>query len=193
VADEGIAIAQQRLAIRQAELKERQLDTEVRRPADAAKYQAEQEAASFLARRRAEAEARRADGMAEAESLEAAGRAEAAAVQAKAEAYGKFNDAAVLDRLVEVLPRIAHELAAPYANIKDLTVISNDGAGQLSKNVTSNINDTVTMLEKMTGVASRTRSRTGGDAPDRRGSRSGLASVRDRRREHSARGPGGRA
>jgi flotillin len=149
---QAIIQREEQVAVRQAELKERQLDTEVRRPADAAKYQAEQEAASLLARRRAEAEARRADGLAEAESLEAAGRAEAAAVQAKAEAYQQFNDAAVIDRLVEVLPKIARELAAPYGNIKDLTVISTDGAGQLSRNVASNVNDTVTMLEKMTGV-----------------------------------------
>ena len=149
---QAIIQREEQVAVRQAELKERQLDTEVRRPADAAKYQAEQEAASLLARRRAEAEARRADGLAEAESLEAAGRAEAAAVQAKAEAYQQFNDAAVIDRLVEVLPKIARELAAPYGNIKDLTVISHDGAGQLSRNVASNVNDTVTLLEKMTGV-----------------------------------------
>ncbi|GAA1824307.1 flotillin family protein [Microlunatus capsulatus] len=149
---QAIIQREEQVAVRQAELKERQLDTEVRRPADAAKYQAEQEAASLLARRRAEAEARRADGLAEAESLEAAGRAEAAAVQAKAEAYQQFNDAAVIDRLVEVLPKIARELAAPYGNIKDLTVISNDGAGQLSRNIAGNVNDTVTMLEKMTGV-----------------------------------------
>lgn len=149
---QAIIQREEQVAVRQAELKERQLDTEVRRPADAAKYQAEQEAASFLARRRAEAEARRADGLAEAEALEAAGRAEATAVQAKAEAYAAFNDAAVIDRLVEVLPKIAHELATPYANIKDLTVISNDGAGQLSRNVAGNINETVTLLERMTGV-----------------------------------------
>lgn len=58
----------------------------------------------------------------------------------------------MIDRLVEVLPKIARELAAPYGNIKDLTVISTDGAGQLSRNVAGNVNDTVTMLEKMTGV-----------------------------------------
>ncbi|GAA1433829.1 flotillin family protein [Microlunatus lacustris] len=149
---QAIIQREEQVAVRQAELKERQLDTEVRRPADAAKYRAEQEAAGVLAGRRAEAEARRADGLAEAEALEAAGRAEAAGVLAKAEAYAQFNDAAVIDRLVDVLPKIARELAAPYGNIKDLTVISNDGAGQLSRNIAGNVNDTVTLLEKMTGV-----------------------------------------
>lgn len=143
---------EEQVAIRQAELKERQLDTEVRRPADAAKYKAEQEAAAELARRRAEAEARKADGLAEAESIAAAGRAEAESIEAKARAYAQFNEAAIIDRLADVLPKVAHELAEPYANIEDLTVISTDGAGKLSQSIANNFNETITLVERMTGV-----------------------------------------
>jgi flotillin len=143
---------EEQVAVRQAELTEKQLDTQVRRPADAAKYKAEQEAAAELARRRAEAEARKADGLAEAESIGAAGRAEAEAIEAKAEAYSRFNQAAIIDRLADVLPKVAHELSEPYANIDDLTVISTDGASKLSQNIAGNFNDTVTLVERMTGV-----------------------------------------
>lgn len=143
---------EEQVAIRQAELTEKQLDTQVRRPADAAKYQAEQEAAAELVRRKAVAEARKADGLAEAESIAAAGRAEAEAIEAKAKAYAQFNQAAIIDRLAEVLPKVAHELAQPYGNIDDLTVISSDGAGKLSQSIANNFNETVTLVERMTGV-----------------------------------------
>lgn len=143
---------EEQVAIRQAELTEKQLDTQVRRPADAAKYQAEQEAAAELARRKAAAEARKADGLAEAESIAAAGRAEAEAIDAKAKAYAQFNQAAIIDRLADVLPKVAHELAQPYGNIDDLTVISSDGAGKLSQSIANNFNETITLVERMTGV-----------------------------------------
>jgi flotillin len=143
---------EEQVAIRQAELTEKQLDTQVRRPADAAKYKAEQEAAAELARRRTAAEARKADGLAEAESIAAAGRAEAEAIEAKARAYAQFNQAAIIDRLADVLPKVAHELAEPYANIDELTVISTDGAGKLSQSIANNFNETVTLVERMTGV-----------------------------------------
>ena len=149
---QSIIQREEQVAIRQAELTEKQLDTDVRRPADAAKYKAEQEAAAELARRRAAAEARKADGLAEAEAIAAAGRAEAEAIDAKAEAYAQFNQAAIIDRLADVLPKIAHELSAPYASIDDLTVISTDGASKLSTGIANNFNETITLVERMTGV-----------------------------------------
>jgi flotillin len=42
--DQAIVAEQQKVALRTAELKDRQLDTEIRKPADAARYQVEQEA-----------------------------------------------------------------------------------------------------------------------------------------------------
>lgn len=67
--DQAILTEQQKVAVRNAELKERQLDTEVRKPADAARYKLEQEAeaeknASIFeaeAKRRATVEAAHAD------------------------------------------------------------------------------------------------------------------------------------
>ncbi|GAA4210728.1 flotillin family protein [Actinocatenispora rupis] len=58
--DQAILAEQQKVAQRNAELKERQLDTEVRKPADAARYKVEQEAeaAKSAAIARAEAERR---------------------------------------------------------------------------------------------------------------------------------------
>ncbi|WP_262107842.1 flotillin family protein [Arthrobacter sp. Marseille-P9274] len=151
------------VAVRQAELKAKQLDTEVRRPADAERYRQVQiaeaaKAAAFLAaeaelaRRRADAQAVELEGAAHAAAVRAQGEAEASATLAKAEAYKQFNDAAVLDRMLATLPEVARELAAPYGQIKDLTVISNDGAGKLSQSVTANLAETLSMLKSLTGV-----------------------------------------
>lgn len=70
----------------------------------------------------------------------------------RAEAFARYNDAAVLQMLVEILPKVAHEVAAPMASIDRLTVISTDGAGQLSRQVTDNIVQTMALLKDTTGV-----------------------------------------
>ncbi len=55
----------------------------------------------------------------------------------RAAAFAAYNDAAVLQMLIEVLPQLAHEVAAPMAAIDKLTVISTDGAGEVPKQVTN--------------------------------------------------------
>ena len=151
------------VAVRQAELKAKQLDTEVRRPADAERYrqvqiaeaaktQAMLAAEAELARRENEAKAVELEGAAKAAAIRAQGEAEAASTLAKAEAYKQFNDAAVLDRMLDTLPQIARELAAPYANISELNVISSDGESKLSQNISTNLVETLSMLKTMTGV-----------------------------------------
>jgi flotillin len=70
----------------------------------------------------------------------------------RADAYARYNEAAVLQMLVEVLPKVARELASPMAAIDQLTVISTDGAGALPKQVTDNLVQTMAMLKNTTGV-----------------------------------------
>ena len=70
----------------------------------------------------------------------------------RAEAFAHYNDAAVLQMLIEVLPQIAKEVAAPIAAIDQLTVISTDGAGALPKQVTDNVVQTLQMLKTSTGL-----------------------------------------
>ena len=61
----------------------------------------------------------------------------------RAEAFAHYNDAAVLQMLIEVLPQIAREVAAPIAAIDQLTVISTDGAGALPRQVNDNVVQTL--------------------------------------------------
>jgi flotillin len=205
--DQAILAEQEKVAVRQAALKERQLDTEVRKPADAERYRVETEAegrrnsqifdadarkaASIAAaeaeaeearltgegeksrrsalaeaeaiegakrgeaekaRRVAEADAVRAEGEAEASAILAKGEAEAEAMNKKAEAFEQYNEAAVLQMLIEILPKLAAEVAGPMSAIDKLTVISTDGAGQLPKQVTNNLVQTLELLKNTTGV-----------------------------------------
>jgi len=104
------------------------------------------------ARRVAEADAVRAEGDAHASSILAIGNAEAEAMEKRAAAFADYNDAAVLQMLIEVLPKMAREVAAPMASIDKLTVISTDGAGALPKQVTDNVVQTMELLKTTTGV-----------------------------------------
>ncbi|MDR1449633.1 MAG: flotillin family protein [Propionibacteriaceae bacterium] len=204
--DQAILAEQEKVAVRQAALKDRQLDTEVRKPSDAERYRVETEAAARRqslileaearkvsvvtaaeaeaeqarltgegdksrrsalaeavaiegakageaerARRVAEATALEAEGKAEASAILAKGNAEAEAMRQKADAYTRYNQAAVLEMLVDVLPQIAREVAAPMGAIDKLTVISSDGAAQLPKQVADNVVQVVEMLKNATG------------------------------------------
>lgn len=150
-----------------AELRAEQLDAEVRRPADAERYrqqadadaraydveaQGRAEAAAELHRRSKDAEAIRLEGEAQADSIKARGEAEAGALQAQAEAYKKFNDAAVLSKVLEALPNIAGELVAPYANIKDLSIVSTDGESKLANSVSNNLAQVLEVVRGTTGI-----------------------------------------
>ncbi|SFA81790.1 flotillin [Nocardioides alpinus] len=70
----------------------------------------------------------------------------------KAAAFAGYNEAAVLQMLIEVMPKVAAELARPMGNIDKLTVISADGAGELPKQVTNNFVQTMELLKTTTGL-----------------------------------------
>jgi flotillin len=165
---------QEKVAERQAALTDRELDTKVRKPADAARYQAEQEAeARRIAQvKEAEADAERSrltgqgeklhrsaladavriEGEADAAAIAAKGSAEAEAMQKKADAFAQYGDAAVLQMLVEVLPSVVAKASEPLSAIDKMTVISTDGASQLARTVTDNVAQGMELLTSTTGV-----------------------------------------
>ncbi|MGF1645912.1 MAG: flotillin family protein [Kineosporiaceae bacterium] len=161
--EQALLTEQEKVAERQAALTERQLDTQVRRPADAARYRVEQEAEAQRtaeiaranaekARRVAMSEAVRIEGEAEAAAVLARGSAEAEAMDKRATAFRGYGDAAVLEMLTGVLPQVAREVAAPMAAIDKLTVVSADGAGTLPRQVNDNVLQTLELLRATTGL-----------------------------------------
>ena len=135
------------------------LEAEINKKADADRYAIEQAAAADLTRRQREAEAKKYEQekeaeakkamaeaqkyamLQEAEGIRARGEAEAAAIQAKAlaeaegmekkaEAYQKYNKAAMAEMMIKVLPDIAGKIAEPLAQIDKITIIGGDGGSE---------------------------------------------------------------
>ncbi|AMB59820.1 flotillin family protein [Microterricola viridarii] len=166
VAQQNIIEQQELTAQKRAQLKKAELESEVNAVADAESYRirvtAEAQAAAAVAAanssrdsRVAAAEAVRVEGEAEAGAILARGKAEAEATRLSAEALAQQSEALIQLRMIESLPLIAHELAAPMGNIDQLTVISNDGASQLSKNVASGFSEVDAVLKSTMGVGVR--------------------------------------
>ena len=171
-----IAIIGQEAAEAKAALTERELDSTVRKPADAARYQREQEAqaskteallrAQADAERtrldaeaqaqatvaRAEAEAIAARGQAEADTIRAAGEAEAKAMSDKADALAKYGEAATRQMLLDKAPEIARALSEPLASVRDLSIISTEGASALPKAVANNVEQLDLILRSLVGT-----------------------------------------
>ena len=122
--------------------------------ADAQKYAMEQEAAGIKAKGEAEAAAIQARLQAEAEGIKAKGEAEARAMDKKAEAFKKYNDAAMASMVVEVLPEIAKSVAEPLSAIKDVHVYGTTGeeASGMSGNVPVLIKKTFDVVKQTTGT-----------------------------------------
>jgi len=154
---------------------------EVKKPADAKKYETEVNAeaskikaikeaqadaeaikikamAAAEARKieaQAEAEAIRAKGLAEAEAIKAKGLAEAEAKDKLAEAMAKYGEAAVVELIVSRLPEIMGAVAKPMEQVDKITIIDNggnQGASKLSKVVTDVAANGFEVLKDLTGV-----------------------------------------
>lgn len=122
----------------EAEAKKFEMEKEaeaVRVQADAQKVQAE--AVRFT--KEQEAIGIQRVGEAEAESIRAKGLAEAQAMEKRAEAYQKYNGAAMAQMLIEALPEIAGKIAQPLSQIDKVTIIGSDasGVGSMADNVPS--------------------------------------------------------
>jgi flotillin len=161
--DQDVLTEQEKVAIRRAELRDRELDTDIRKPADADRYRVEQEAQGRRSAAIAEAQAERArrealaaaverEGAAEASAILARGQAEAVARERNAEAFRLYNEAAVVEMVAHVLPEIVRAAAEPVSNVDTMTVISTDGASEVMRNVASNLEQGLQIGTDLTGV-----------------------------------------
>ena len=158
------------LAEREIAIKERQLDAEVRKQADAMKYKAEKEAEAELVRRQRdadakayeavkEAEARKAEAEAlrfsmeqEAEGIRAKGLAEAEAIEKKAEAQKKMGEASVLEMYLEALPEVVKNAAAPLAQTDKIVMYGDGNSTKLVKDVMSSTSQIMDGVKESTGL-----------------------------------------
>lgn len=92
------------------------------------------------------------EGNAEAGIVLSKGEAEAKALALRAEAYRQFNEAAVIQTVLSMLPEIVRAAAEPMANIDNLTVLSTDGASEMVKNTTRTVAEASATVKGLTGI-----------------------------------------
>jgi len=168
-----VVAKQKQIEVQEQEVlrKAKELEATVQRPAEAErfrietlasakKYQTETEAAGEAAATRlkgeGEAEATKARGLAQAEVIQAQGFAEAQAMEKKAEAWQKYNQAAIIQQLIEALPQVASAVAQPLAQTDRIVVINSGGDGAGASKVTADVTNIVAQvpatLEALTGI-----------------------------------------
>jgi flotillin len=176
---------QKNIELQQQEIlrKQRELEATVQRPADAERYrvetlanatkfqlETEAEGAASAAKAKgfasadvakatglAEAEANKARGLAEAAVIEAQGKATASAMQAKADSFKNYNEAAVIEMIVRVLPEVAGKVSEPLAKMERMVIINSGngpggGASKLTGDVTQIIAQLPPIIESLTGI-----------------------------------------
>merc|ERR1712106_1130963 len=140
--------------------RERELDSSVRRPAEADKYKLEKLAEAhrnkLIMEAEAEAEAVALKGDAEAFAIECKAKAEAEQMAKKADAWKEYKEAAMVDMMLQTLPKVAAEIAAPLSQAKKITMVS-DGSGEVgAARITGEVLDIMVkvpdMVNRMTGV-----------------------------------------
>ena len=141
---------QARIAAAQAEAEREKLAGQ----AQAAVIQAKGEAQAKVVEVNARAEATRVtlEGNAEAEIVFNKGEAEAKALALRAEAFKQFNEAAVIQTVLGMLPDIVRAAAEPMGRIDNLTVLSNDGASELVRNTTRTVTEASATVQGLTGL-----------------------------------------
>jgi flotillin len=100
----------------------------------------------------AEAHRTKVEGNAEAEITLTQGEAAAKALALRAEAYKQFNEAAVIQTVLSMIPDIVRAAAEPMGNIDSLTVLSSDGASELVKTTTRTVAEAGAAVKSLTGL-----------------------------------------
>lgn len=144
------------IAIEEQEIlrKEKELTSTIRLPAEAESYRVETLAQGKRTQTvevaRAEAEKTKAIGGAEATAIESVGKAEAERMRMKASAYKQYGDAAMMSLVLEALPQVAAEVAAPLGKVDEIVLLGGDN--RATSEVTKLISQLPPAVQAITGV-----------------------------------------
>jgi flotillin len=164
---------EQQIVVQEREIlrREKELEATVKRQADAERYRIQTEAEAnrfkFETEARGQAEARRAQGLAQADVVKATGsaeaeviavkgRAEAEAMAKKAASWKEYNQAAVIQLVLQALPEIAEKIAAPLAKTQSITMVSTGdggmGAGKITREIAEIMAQLPAVVESLSGI-----------------------------------------
>lgn len=152
----------QQIEIQQQEIirKEKELDATIRKPAEAEKFRletiAEANKQKNVLEAQANAEAIALKGEAEAFAIETKAKAEAEQMAKKADAWNEYGEAAIVDMTLQVLPKIAAEVSAPFSRVNKITMVSDGngeiGASKIASEVLAIMDKIPHLVKNMTGV-----------------------------------------
>ena len=180
-ADIARKVKEAELAEKEIELKEKQLDAEIRKQADAMYYKVEKESEAELIKRQKiaeaqkyeafkEAEARKyeaiqiaeakkaeADALRyameqEAEGIRAKGEAEAEAIDKKATAQKKMGEASVIEMYLSAMPEIVKNAASPLAQTDKIVMYGDGNSQKLIKDVMQSASQVMDGVKESTGI-----------------------------------------
>lgn len=140
--------------------RQRELDSTVRKQAKAEKFRLETLSTAdrnqAILKAKGEAQAIKAKGDAEAYAIGAQAAAEAEAMHKKAEAFNEYKGAAIMQIVLDALPKVAAEIAAPLSTIDKVTMVAGEngevGAARMTGEVLDIMNSIPNTIFAMTGV-----------------------------------------
>ncbi len=149
---------EQQVVVQEREIlrREKELEATVKRQADAERYRVQTEAEAmrfkFEAEAHGQAEAQRLKGVAQADVVKATGTseaevialkgsAEAEAMAKKASSWKEYNQAAVVQLILQALPELARSIAEPLGKTESITIVNTggDGSGAGASKVTQDV------------------------------------------------------
>ncbi|XP_026466327.1 flotillin-2-like isoform X2 [Ctenocephalides felis] len=134
--------------------KERELNATVKLPAEAESYKvqmlAEGRRTQTVEAARAEAERIKALGAAEAQAIAGVGKADAECMRMKAAVYKEYGDAAIMALVLDALPKIAAEVAAPLAKTEEIVLLG--GGDGVTSEVSRLVGQLPPAVQALTGV-----------------------------------------
>ena len=170
------------IKLEEAEIKrkEMELESSIKKGADARKYQVEVEAAADRMRVELEAAAKAASikaegmaeievakqrgisriaynrqlGLAEAEVKKAQGESEAEVMRKKAESFATYNEAAIYQMLIDKMPELARAVSEPLSKVDKIVMVGDgaSGASKLTGQVAQIIAQLPEVVEGLTGA-----------------------------------------
>jgi len=143
--------------------REKELEATIKKEAEAEAYRmkvlAEGEKYKRQVESLGEAEAVRAKGYAEAEVLRAKGASEAEAMELKAKSWGEYNEAAITERFLDILPKLAQAVSEPLSKTEKIVIVNSGGAAngstgasKVTRDVAEIIAQLPTVIQSLTGV-----------------------------------------
>lgn len=152
---------QNSIELEDLEIKRRQneLEATVIKPSEAKKLQVQMEAEAESYRQLTEAkgryEAQKIQSEAEAEHIKKIGQAQAYTMLEKAKAYDKYNQAAIYEMIINVLPEITKSIAEPLSKVEKIVIINSDdklGTSKITGQLSNVVSQVPEVIESITGI-----------------------------------------